>query len=179
MQPTLTNFEMPKGKESISLTYPWGDTLLVQRTGGDYRDLAAQSTRFVWTLTAADGNKIGSGDFTAIGGLSGSFQSCYYPAIRGVENRMTRTVYITDRASDKHTSAYPVLVTQRLSHLVAVKDRLYGGIWIWLEDPIALPAGIEVEQGATLQRLPVGSNLYADAVSRVQLPTLQPLSVPN
>lgn len=85
---TITTQRMPKDGCSVSTTYPWGMTLTITRVGGDYRDLSSQSTHFEWETSAGD-----RGQFSAIGGLCGSFEDCYYPIVRRIESQFAKNPY--------------------------------------------------------------------------------------
>lgn len=138
---SILDHGMPDHGKTVSRDYPWGDRLVISRVGGSYRDLAAQSTDFEWTLTR--GESVKKGDFSAIGGLCGSFQDCYYPAVRRIEMKMLEAVQLKAIDTDDYfPPTWPVVVSDR--HVVAVGDREYGCDFIWIDQPIEKPEAADV-----------------------------------
>jgi hypothetical protein len=73
------NLPMPSLGQTVSHTFPQGDVVSVKRTSQDTRDLAATSARF---SVHVNGEMMGV--ITAIGGLCGGFEDCYYPHLRDI-----------------------------------------------------------------------------------------------
>jgi hypothetical protein len=129
---------MPQDRQTRKTTYPWGETLSITRLGGSYTDLAAASTNFSWTLSDQDGDVIKTGKFTAIGGLSGSFESCYYPIVRSIESSLLKTIRLT-YSRKAFSPTREVVMDAESTMILAVATGQYSSNFKWLDDPIPTP----------------------------------------
>jgi hypothetical protein len=109
------DLEMPRSG-SVSLTLPWGATVTITCAGASTRDLAATSAQWRYSIANSYGDEWRTGEITAIGGLSGSWESCYYPQVRRLLDR-------TYQAVELYTKRDGVYFPDTKSALAAVSER--------------------------------------------------------
>lgn len=135
---SLANYKMPDTGKTITHVYPLGNMITIHRYFTESSDLAAQSTGFRWTVKYYDG-KEETGTYTAIGGLCGSFQSCYYPLVRRLEQKFTQEISLTGKSDKYFPPHWRVKTDQNRAYVLAYAKTLYGSEFVETSFNIPIP----------------------------------------